>query len=631
MGRTLTAVTPDLLDRILRFHGMSPYVLRLFLSGDVGLRRQISRGVTIIDLKGRCGETKNSFPKFVTSLQALREFSVEQSHSDNVDSLDIASTISQLAPTLTKLVLQKGNYAEFLLPKLSSSRRSLSDCFPNLELLSLDGKFKYSHELMAALPPTLTSLTARQIEIEDSQLIDFSQRLPRCLAYLKLDSYFKEIPLDFWQHLPPALTTLNGVWTSTNPNHPDSEILPLLPRSLTDLSLNTLGVLSIKSLQGLPPSLTTFSTTTTENLDFLPSIFPSLQTLSILIYDAHIVPFLPPTLTKLVGKIISLQVAPSQWPKNLTCIHAMIENEADSIVDSLPTWLQTLTLELTTLSMDTISRLPRSLTGLEVVFYDLNEDVVFPPQLTSLKLNPSAGCDPWLRVKEQEADAFSTTTMPLDTLYDYSGLFYTNVVACFPYHKLPSSLRVLSLPGIIPASKLRFLPDRLEELSIVDIFQDGGFEADSKLQKHAMLDKFDVGREERISESTDFYELKQAEITALLPRTLKKLEINGGAEDLKRCWKLLPPHLETLRIAPGFHKKDKVSAEILFDLCLLKLQRLCIYTQSFGPEHLEALPKSLSSAQLSSEATLSSERGKWLMPAPKNEGPDPWTVHHQPR
>lgn len=615
MERSLSSLTPDLLDRILRFYDMSPSVLRLFLSGDSGIRRQLARGVTIIDLHGRQAETLNGFPKFIASLQALREISIHHNAFDKKEHAAIESTLISLPSSLTKLELNFVESVGFLRP----SGRYLRDLFPNLETLALLGQFVPEVDIVACLPPMLRSLKLPFPSFFDSaNYSTFSKLLPRTLTHLQVLSHQKEAPLDFWTHLPPNLTSLEGVWTELPQTYSISALVGALPRTLTDLNLN-LAHAPLEQLLGLPPKLTSFGAYSREKMELLSTVFPSATKLSLGTLDAPTIASLPHTLTELVTTLNTTKVDPTQWPPRLTGLHTIIAGDIDILPDILPTGLLSFTSEITVLPMAIISRLPRTLTHLHMVAGELEEEIDFPPHLTSLTLNyeDTFYTDPWLRVKEQDPiETGGGVMMEFDILdlIRSDALHYSNVKVCFPYHKLPSNLRKLILPGLIPASKLRFLPHRLEVLAAVDIFEDAAFDRYSKVQSNAMLDKYDVGQEERIRESSDFYQLKQVETTALLPRTLKELSLIGNAMASRACWKMLPPNLQSLTLTPS--NDVTVPAEAIFGFSALsQLRKIYIYMDgNVGAEHVEALPRSVTSVQLWAYDPLNSAHGKWIVP-----------------
>lgn len=580
------------------------------------MQHKISAGITKITLSDRRERASSRFPLFLTQLRSLCELNLDKDGHSMPYYREIPQHVQSLSSTIKKLKIRVKDSRQIIFaPTATETDESNSDApssvesnhiqpswtfasaFPHLESLELDSVEEWNPSDFALLPSSLTSLTL-SLSTEDTLIThgeEMASSLPRQLLKLKIRDHPTLLP-SFWPCLPPHLTKL-CTHHSQNWSGDDYYSLPDLSlkhlNSLTHLKGSFTGCLS---LSDLPATITSLDMAWIKDFDAsLLQSFTGLKTLKRL---DQLTPELLRSLPPSVESIFVSQLATTStdmnklWPPSLTILEAGYTSDWSkgaypasyfpssgitfltipdcidlSLVATFPSTLGTLIMERPIL--------PASL-----------DNIVFPPHLTHLVISAHHN-DNWDWVSVADPIKVADDDLPKMR----ASLHGKKVIRCFPYNKLPQSLKHLSLSGIVPASQLKHLPPRLTHLSILDIFQDADFAPTDALEMSAMRNVFEIGRAEGIeSDSFDWTQLKRASIPALLPRTLTSLKLQGDAMVLaKPDWSMLPPHLESFTC----HPYRGIPGHSLREIPMKRMKEIGIKAKKVEDHHLELIPRSL--------------------------------------
>lgn len=604
---TMLAFLPETIIDTILDQAMSPSVIKLWICGDRTLQHKISTGITKIKLVDHRTLTTGRFPKFIEELRSLRELTIDRDCRPMPYYRDIPQHIRCLPPTLKKLKIRVLESYQIIYPHTPTTARissyeaghpidsdvmhpswTFSSAFPQLETLYVHFYNKWKETDFALLPPSLTSLTVSLCETPLEE--DFTLSLPRQLLSLKVHRLLLIRP-SFWRGLPPHLTKIYvgtvirylavmrlPSLTQLNGGLIGCFQLPDLPPTLTSLNIRWLRATFNYAELASFPHLKKFSTgeLTADMLRSLPlSCLQTINTATFSLTKEDIEQFWPVKLCSLsAGRCV---IFPSLYtpPSGLTAL--TITKKVDmALVASFPPTLRTLILDK--------------------AHSDDDNSIVFPPHLTHLSLLKGRvlGDDwgwatfkepfQWAQSAHQARNGFASAEPSL-------SLNGKTVLQCFPYHKLPRSLRYLTLAAAIPASELKNLPRALTHLEVYEIFEDAAFLADHELYMPSMpslpLTNTVGGHSGDSSVSTH---LKRGSIPALLPRSMTSFQLWGNAmAEAGTNWSMMPPHFVSFTCEPP----NGLPVNFLEYMPMKSLKSLRVVLHGVEDSHLKLIPRHL--------------------------------------
>lgn len=613
----------EIVGRILDQDGMSAHVIDCWMTGDSLLRNKIAKGVTRMVLYAQKEHTFNRIPKFLPQLLALREFAIE-AFAAILGLDDIEAVVKQLPPTLLSLKLNFLNSAHILpLVELSSESIAastsgvahpepedlghadwtLATTFPLLQSLYVRSSEHWGEAELKALPVTLTSLG---LELPEADQTTFVGLLPRTLRHLTSNSdpspdpsIFAHLPPQLesltyddppysrpkltdeqLQQLPPTITSLKDVIHNLSL----TESILLLPKGLTSLRVN--GFDGVWSRVNTLLDMSRFTALKEVNFANASLSFESLR--------------LAPNLAILQTHSDVSNMQPEDWPKSLTKL--VLEEQPTNVnFTSLPPLLRALHISAEDeIDLSFMAQLPATLTTLVCSNPIPNQNIVFPPALTELDFShsnrnkaawwcsPPAPCDNNMKIKdtdEARSEHYRKVTLA-------NSVERIKVEECFPYERLPQSIKTLAIESPLPASRLKYLPRALTSLRVADIFNDADFDPKGKEELQAVKEMKHAGRISGIHNLLDLDELESVSIFGLLPRTLTYLCTSGSSLVEGAVWSHWPTRLFNIVLAGA------VDGDILFHLPMKNSMKLFVAVRDMRDDHLRAVPQSLFDATI---------------------------------
>ena len=599
---------------------MSSCALRLWLTGDRDLQRQISLGVTKISLVHTKEKVLNRFPKFIENLRSLRSLDIKRSWWPLFDADDIWKSIKVLPPTLTSLRLRFENSYVAVLPptvynlsfleedgnKASSWMPNydwtLKDSFPRLETLAIRDSGHWTLKELETLPASLTSLDIGIPDADDDDedepaLHQFIASLPRSLSHLKLRREQKAPPNSIYPHLPRNLVSY-GYRTSSASTDEATHFISDLPSSLTSLKRWNVRTINLDEFHRLPSSLNSLSFCNIEedvyDLDYSRfKNLTSLGTSTSFQFDLHLprssARTLSPTVTSISIASYDETMQPQDWPLQLK---SLLIRKSVFLPFAAPPNLTSLVV-YHKLKLQDIALLPRSLISLDCSLDEIGSIIDFPPSLTYLSVSTSPNC----RIYIENKNGAHLPPTPFDEgTQNRLRMDPPKVVSCFPIECVPPSTLKLHLASTcIPASRLRFLPPKLKSLRIKDIFIDRDFDPSDDHQIQAMTEIFCFGAKNGFvspSFSTSILSSIKPSIATLLPRSLTSLFIHfpEGALKSSMDWKWLPPTLKKFSASSG---EIYIDAKALSEIPMAHMRTFILHVFNPSDENLKALGRKI--------------------------------------
>lgn len=621
MAVSLAVFPPEILNLILGFKGMSS-VVSLWLTGNSRIQRSMTTGLTRVELVNTRRFVVCRIPKFLQSLRALRELTVDRGLHAIFFMQESQQVVRNLNPTLRELRLLISNAVELILPATipnapnaaslpanvndddsSSSNWSIETAFPLLEVLELNDYDQLSLTGLPRLPSNLTDL-AMPLPGDYSEIASYVSALPRTLKRLASRGCTNLIR-DCLPLLPPHLTQLLCQW-DPNDIHDVAglaiEKLQLLPRSLTDTNLTSSRIPSPSVLAAYPPSLTSLQLhglrdDDEEDYVNIGRIFPNLTEFVAIEYNIYITPeilrAMPQSLTYLKANVDLSVVEQGDWPKSV--IRLSISTSASQRFEVLPHSLKRLHIEGT--SITEWSAIPAGITHLSGNCRELNPlEFALPLAIKALELRSSN--EQWTVLRETAMNGKRMLPIMPDNQWSVALPPLVTIAKCFSFEKLPASLTSLVLGCCLPASKLKFLPRRLQLLSVRLILLDVDFQPNDPADQEALREIWHIGHFEgrlrTFSDSQDFIppELCNGQASmaslaiAMLPRTLQNLYFHAthlGDETHTDWFKYLPPSTHFLNILGPLH------SDFVFEAPLASVKELSIVMSAPTLAHLKKL------------------------------------------
>lgn len=562
----LVDLPPELINAILCLPDLSVGAIRLWMSGNPLLQRQISTGLTEVSLSSVFRFGLCRLPHFLTQLRALRVLVVDRAEHPLLCPTSNRQVIQKLSSTLQTLIL---NYPHSDLhfttqaPKEDSEGSdsetsvvvlpdgpvwSLDRAFPDLKTLRFFGGDLNLKEPLP-WPSCLTDLSCDTIH--DAE--DFVRSLPRGLLRLNWQGCQDPDHSAIWPLLPPGLTWYSTPMFGDGPE--EGFDYSTLPRSLTKMKSFYPDELPASSYAQLPPSLTTLSTFSLEapfqGLTAMTALKKLLLSSSGI--DSEVFRFLP-SLTDLSFSALDLESFRGHmdwWPKGLTKLNFGSRGHNDSSsLDLLPPTLKELTLYRPCVTFQGLP--PSLLTFTTLGGWTSGEPPILPPNLTSLHLQI---------LKGQKN---------------------------FVWSEVPKTLTYLAATTTLPASQIKFLPKRLTGLSCTEIALDDDFDPSNFEEIDAMRKVWELGRQQRMCDFLDCDPLPQVTFAGLLPRTLRTLSFGATAlaETTMEWCHMLPPCLAELWIYRG-----NILPDFLYKAPLKHVNALGIRLKLPTDDHIAALPR----------------------------------------
>lgn len=512
----LLALPPEVWVVILSFDSLQSEALWLWTTGCRALQDTIEKYTTKIDFESNKWSYKyrpNILPKF----GRLRELNITCNISHRAKHVPhISSLLKQCPNTLRKLQIR----LEYQNPTASKNKSStayfnaqglinLRELFPNLETLELD----LHRELSTfSLPDTLTHLRAVGPSSALSSPL-WSQNLPRGLTKWTGKAVGLDISVEALSGFPQGLQQLGIAIDS-----PQTDTLAALPRGLTTLQL--LGeyvYMSPKLALLLPRSLT--------DLEIQSNGYGA----------AEIIESLPPGLKRLVWTprpehSIPLSCKAIQsLPRDLLELSASVNVSYDLEETTFPN-LTSLKVTSGTYSLDDLSLLavfspltlrtlwlPKSTKAFEDIFF-----TVLPERLTDLRCSMDNVIDIKDRIFPSKLTSLGWPTSPSSIETPSEALEIP--LSTFPFHKLPNTLTELYLDTLaFPMAQLHHLPP----LNVLEVlcFTDDGFDSKSEvlIARAQALQHYGLPHDQR-SHSPQ-RTLESVGLFDLLPKTLKRLYV----------------------------------------------------------------------------------------------------------
>lgn len=608
MSWSLAVLPAEIIDRVLLWEACSSPLL-LWLTGNRLLQQKLKH-ISVVSLKNGGKYSLNRFPKFLANLGALRELSIDRDYKALLCYRTAWNTLRQVSggANLRKLELRFQNSYQLLFPDEAMeriSRQSTEDtglspawclklAFPMLETLEIVGKTSWSLDEMDLLPPTITSLTLDMPTTTPHHT--FASLLPRNLLHLKAMKYLPTSP-EFLCYLPPALTSLEVEWVLRHEEEVVEQdklyyekVLQRLPKTLTYFQPR-LDRFPYSIVHSLPSTLTQLYLYNRYEPPFdlsLREVFPQLKYFRVSSITTQAILNLPLTIENLQCEIAGSDIEGHMWPKNLR------ELTLDKLSENTPTRhlppnLCRFAMGSGFISPSDVSLLSRGLTSLSIQWLEHQENIDFPPHLTSLRLDSQHDVT-WVSLDSNQLLPAPSSTSNADPEKHAPSARPTAVPhsAWFPLECVPRTVTDLRLTFVLPASKLRFLPPRLKKLILEDIVIDDDFDALKEVE--AVHRNFEVGRDEGIEELFDWTQLDKASVATLLPRTLKHWELTGNALLAEEFdWKHMPPTLHSFLL----YSEEGLSGDAMRSIPNKHLRTLFTNAKLLTEEDIKALPSTI--------------------------------------
>lgn len=576
----LERVTPEILDLILTFVGISVEPITLWKCGSRALQHLLERSVTQIGLVNHTQLAFVTLPSILPLFRSLRTLEVDHRHYELQHSEKNFPIIRSLSPTLTRLSLKFASVSkmiveQFLVPVESKKRKTLDNrmteedidrksddgttsseiaegeanaAAKSIENIQVPPSTDASSASTSTVPSRHTLLSACFPRLQQLEVVDWGAIPLKCFALLpdtltelvanpeyareycppttmpsqlrRLVANGEEISLTFFQSLPAQLEHLQ---VGNVANTVELDHIRALPRSLLSLTTETRyenWPFNGGQLQALPPGLTSLRRTGPggDMDDFCRN--------------------LPATLTD-----IELDRDHDLFPEHLRLLPRAMKSigcriDAQGLTDKdLPPSLTTLRAHIGNASDNFFALLPSSILDLEIY---LGSATIKPscfkqiPSITHLTV--------YAKTLEDEEFTFPPALTSMTLGFD-------NCPKTLP--TMPESLKKLSLAMLIDYTSLVALPPRLCELSLRQLTHPDLFDPnDTTMQARIALLR-DVGQQEGFCEVAST--ARPVNVWDLLPRTLKSLSIDLGEtnpfEQMPEVWSALPRNLKSIGLS----------------------------------------------------------------------------------
>lgn len=308
MTFSLAHLSVDVLGLILNNKQCSYLVIDLWKTGDPILRAKLASAITYLYLKDNLLDSTSRYPKLVSSLRNLHYFSINRGNFPLMTtSRDLSSELQKLSSLQTLKIqsseagtcllnhaptwsISNQKYVETPYGSILSNLIDMARLFPYLSKLKL-GSSNEAISSFSGLPPTLTSLTLRNIDSPASILAS----LPRNLTELKGEMYDTTRTSD-WLLAPPNLTRIPQI------NALGFDKLPPMLQDI-NLSIKYWSTKDIELHDDLKSLSIEFTDSEAEDLPWTSELPKNLETFRVTTGDftATSVASLPKSITSLLG------------------------------------------------------------------------------------------------------------------------------------------------------------------------------------------------------------------------------------------------------------------------------------------------------------------------------------------
>ena len=430
---SLCDLPPFVIDQVIGTRDTSYVVIKLWLCGNRQLHSKLSTGLTFLELQGHPLGTF-CFPKLIKHLQSLRMFSIFCSGPLIRTGESPTSLIESLPPTLERLELFDDDAPKLIwnhgivtqYPRGPSESIDLETLFPRLRTLILCSEIQFiTSDVFPALPSSLVDLYMR-VRLSSSDTVLMSalppnlQKMPMRITWVfdgaDENASFEAIRHNF-SSAPPSLQTMKlapyGLPWGTQKHIETCSYEFMLPKSLLEVDYGTDsdGPFWCPSLARSMPSmlqslsLCNINASSFRDTNWIAELPLSLTNLAIrrtrpdlrtqLPFTPY-VRFLPPGLIELSLHSYNHQedefgdwstISKTDWPSTLQLLLVSGIMLKPHELSAIPTTLQTLVIEIDTMSVsndDLKVELPSGLTDLSLIWNTPNID--FAASLAQLPL-----------------------------------------------------------------------------------------------------------------------------------------------------------------------------------------------------------------------------------------------------
>lgn len=592
MKHLLLDLPPFLVSTILAFDDVSHQSLSLWLCGSRELQDKLSKSISIVALRSAWSATKARIPLYLKNLLSLRDLCFDCGDSDITNPDDAIIILQTLAPTLTKLDFRVGNAKDVFTHCIDSTASSngpmLISTLVNLDTLKFSrGSLLMTADWLQALPPSVTHLQSRSVALgAAAQAI--VEAIPPTVTKLSIGTNFFE-PNAMDNVLPflksPTLTTVE-----LHMYNRKIGMLSLLPTEVPPHVTRLGRTLAVSASCPRPHCQISLPIEVEHDISFTeegifqpfpgkPLLLNAINARNITLSSASL-RSLPRTLNHLACSLNWTDVQPDDWPPALRILKVYHRiGETLPIPTHFPASLERITLRgfVSRPPMEAIFNiLPKNLRSFDTDHLMLagEGNFDFPPNLTTLRL-AKVDLAKFEAIEEPGADP----TEDEDDMFfggfgagPGSGPAELAITRCFPFHKLPLSLRILDAPlGQIPLSKLQFLPPDLTGLNC-ELVKDADYDPEDPVllqrARYLVLEGRKSGA--KMSPAVNaFFASNPTRIAVadLLPKTLVALYINKCDEF--DGWSRLPL-LRALKVTGEELFPGDVMLEIPLD-CMISL------------------------------------------------------------
>lgn len=647
MKHLLLDLPPHLLGQILSFYDVSHKSRDLWLCGSKILQSRLSQCVQTVTLKDGRSIVMRRLPSYLANLNSLRVLEVDTLDNPIYYEREATVILNRLQERLERLAFRVQNWYNILplfepdtgseeslytsdLKSFGIGKNFLALAF--LELPTHSGAVKI---VSLRLPPNLTEMTtAHPYEDEFFQMGD---SLPKSLTRWNMSAFSRnDVFANFLSCLPSRIMELCCVLDSdiayqqsrynyafdvsiirgTDQPLPSLKKAEKVSRPQSAFHATTQPV----CIESNPGRIYLHTPSFHEVIEHLssPGLFTSIhfQQTKTSRWDAPAPPstltipdLLPFTsLTHLRGCVdMEKGASIAEWPRTLSSLYLELIDDSTPLPSQFPSSITRLAIdsnEKCPLTLSIFNRLPRCLKYFKADTLLLNDDdISFPPFLTTLKLTGTVTCKavPEGEVDEQESLLKEEKDYFLFDLSNNDSFFTPKVLRvteCFPFEKLPATLRHLRLfKGQLPLSKLANLPPCLQSLH-ASFLKDADFDVQDPawierirfLHQQALTDGVPESHQNSrlpVLNSVSDGSSPSVRVLDLLPRTLTDFRLESSPEvdgwdglPLLRCL-----HIESYELLDG---------DVLFHIPMKLLTELTIKTvQNVTNEHIKALGRSI--------------------------------------
>lgn len=633
MTNSLVSLPSNLLDRILSYDDTSYLSLPLWLVGNKALHALLSESVTYVELRNSAALEYLRLPKYLTNLRSLRHLLIDRTRNEDYhvlyDPFRTLEVISGLPVTMESLVLRFHHSKDIFFPALASTdlHLSIASKFPELRTLHVDLSQDWTLDEIRLLPRSLTDVHLRVVEGPDNILQCLDSLPPEIESFvMSSDSVDPFLRPNFYERLPPHTREFSvhspGLYgeTSINPLH-----LAAMPRSLTRMNLTSEAYFPLpgracidrilpkghnitRSICVLmwddacaavaPPFILGLSLHSLPEkgaekaLESLPQGLEKLFFHGVQLKPKHL-RALPRGLYRLACSLKgSSRIKKDAFPPQLKKLEIALPDPSPKMLSFLSVLPPLLYLNISAIiPMRFVSVLPRTLTSMEITFSDVDETIVFPPNLVyitthsfnlTLYENSKGRATPELMKVEKKHKKKMSPPAKGDSPSDGC-----KALAIFPIWLLPRSTTYLWAENFhLPASRLPGLPPLLRTLKIDSIFLDSEFNPyNPAMISAARYFLKETGEHDSYDYVLDRSPEPQVTVFDLLPRSLTEFSSRVPSAS-PSAYSRLPQNLEILRLKS---RDPGESADALFQIPMGRLKKLRFCAADLTDAHLEPI------------------------------------------